>query len=75
MVDNDQITRERTVLWPADLARRWGVTAVTLWRWQRAGKMPPPDFQTARSGWRLATIEAFERGSAKEAQSPTSLTR
>ena len=52
--------QKRTVLWAADLCERWGVSLATLWRWRRSGKMPLPDFQG--SGWRMATIVAFENG-------------
>jgi hypothetical protein len=48
----------RRVLWAQDLRERWGVSLATLWRWRRAGLMPPPDFMA--SGWRLSTIEDFE---------------
>ena len=52
----------RVVLWARDLCVRWGVSLSTLWRWRRAGSMPEPDFQ--KTGWRLETIENFERGAA-----------
>lgn len=51
---------KRTVLWAGELCERWGISQVTLWRWRRAGKVPAPDFQ--RTGWLVATIEAFENG-------------
>lgn len=58
----------RRILWSTDLCRRWGISAVTLWRWQRTGACPPPDFcppGAQRKGWRLETIEQFERGEGR----------
>lgn len=59
----------RRILWSTDLCRRWGISAVTLWRWQRTSACPPPDFCVAgaqRKGWRIETIEAFERGQGRQ---------
>jgi predicted DNA-binding transcriptional regulator AlpA len=51
----------RTVIWPGELAARWGLSKPTLWRYQHAGKLPPRDFAIGdRKGWRRATIEAHE---------------
>ena len=59
----------RTVLWAQDLRERWGVSLCTIWRWRRAGLVPEPDFMD--SGWRLETIEKFERAGGIPAR-PTS---
>ena len=52
--------RLRKILWARDLASRWGVSLPTIWRWRRRGAIPAPDFQG--TGWRIAVIEALERG-------------
>lgn len=62
MSSEEKSVGSRRVLWPKDLASRWGISIVTLWRWQRSGLAPPPDFEAGRRGWRLETIENFERG-------------
>jgi len=60
--------RARTVgtrcIWPSGLRDRYGVSAPTLWRWERAGKLPTRDvFVGGRAvGWRPETIERAERG-------------
>jgi len=49
------------VLFKPDLARRYGKARETIWRWERAGKLPPPDVRVAgHKGWREATILAHE---------------
>jgi predicted DNA-binding transcriptional regulator AlpA len=37
-----------------------GISDVTLWRWERAGKLPPP-IRISRNvqGWRKSTLEQF----------------
>jgi hypothetical protein len=51
------------VIWPAGLERRYGISPITRWRWERAGKVPPRDVHIGgRSGWRPETLEAAERG-------------
>jgi predicted DNA-binding transcriptional regulator AlpA len=55
--------RQRPVLWLKDLAERWGVSEVTLWRWRNKGRIPQPTIQIGiRSGWAVGVIEAFEQG-------------
>ena len=51
-------------IWPRGLRDRYGVSAPTLWRWERAGKLPKRDvFVGGRPvGWRPETIERAERG-------------
>jgi predicted site-specific integrase-resolvase len=56
--DQTNAISQRSVLWAQDLRARWGVSLATLWRWRRAGLMPPCDFMD--SGWRLSTVEDFE---------------
>ena len=34
---------EARVLWQADLAERYQVDRVTIYRWERANRRPPPD--------------------------------
>ena len=43
------------------VCRRYGISQVTLWSWQKAGKFPPRALQVnGRNYWRIADIEAFE---------------
>jgi predicted DNA-binding transcriptional regulator AlpA len=57
------------VIWPQGLMERWGIGAVTIWRMERDGRLPPRDFFIAKKpvGWRIATITAIEAGSAPAA--------
>lgn len=49
------------VIWPAGVEQRYGVSPVTRWRWERAGKLPPRDIHIGgRSGWRPETLAAAE---------------
>lgn len=52
------------VIWRAGLCQRYGITHVSLWRWEKAGKLPPRDvFIGGRAlGWRLETILRAEAG-------------
>jgi predicted DNA-binding transcriptional regulator AlpA len=46
------------VIWPAGLEERLGLSPVTRWRWERAGKLPARDVHIGtRSGWRPETVE------------------
>lgn len=50
------------VIWPAGVERRYGISPITRWRWERAGKLPPRDVHIGgRSGWRPETLVAAER--------------
>jgi predicted DNA-binding transcriptional regulator AlpA len=53
--------REGTmVVWPSGIEEKLGISAVTRWRWEKSGKLPPRDFLLGdKSGWRVATIEAM----------------
>ena len=49
------------VLFKPDLAKRYGKARETIWRWERDGKLPPPDVRIAgHKGWREQTILAHE---------------
>jgi len=55
--------RGDAVIWPRGLERRYGISAVTRWRWERSGRLPPRDVHVGgRSGWRPETIERYEAG-------------
>jgi hypothetical protein len=64
-----QDTAARKVLWPADLAARYGRDASTIWRWRAGGLIPPPDVVLSPkvAGWYTATIEQHERRGAAAA--------
>jgi hypothetical protein len=59
-------TKGSGCIWPSGLRERYGVSAPTLWRWERDGKLPSRDvFIGGRAvGWRPETIEVAERGCA-----------
>jgi predicted DNA-binding transcriptional regulator AlpA len=49
------------ILTPADLAARWGKNLSTIWRWAKAGMLPPKMKLGPKSvGFLLADIEAYE---------------
>jgi hypothetical protein len=49
------------VVWPAGVEQRYGISDITRWRWERAGKLPPRDIHVGgRSGWRPETLASFE---------------
>jgi hypothetical protein len=50
------------VIWPAGLEKRWGISPITRWRYEKSGKIPPRDVHIGRGGWRPETIENAERG-------------
>ena len=63
----------RAVLWPRDLQARYGVSAPTIWRWERDGRLPPRDKAVGdRIGWAVQTIVAAESRAAPPAPVLTS---
>ena len=49
-----------------ELQELLGSSYVTLWRWIRDGKFPPPDFNETRSPkWLSSTVTAWQRGEWK----------
>lgn len=56
-------TERKPVLWLKDLAERWGVSDVTLWRLRRDRKIPAPTITLGkRVGWSVKVIQDFEAG-------------
>lgn len=54
------------VIWPAGVERRYGISPITRWRWERAGKLPARDVHIGgRSGWRPETLAAAESSAAQ----------
>ena len=53
-----------SVLWPVDVANRYGVSEKTRWEWERDGKLPKRDVHIGGEAvaWYVTTIEAAERG-------------
>ncbi|MBD3675582.1 MAG: AlpA family phage regulatory protein [Planctomycetaceae bacterium] len=47
---------------PKQLARRYGVSRITIWNWRKKGKLPKPLIETGRETfWLLVEIEEFDR--------------
>lgn len=52
----------KRVVWPRGVELRLGISAITRWRWERAGKLPPRDVHIGgRSGWSPDTLAAAEQ--------------
>jgi prophage regulatory protein len=50
----------------ANVAARYGVAVVTIWRWSRTGRLPQPvHFSPGCTRWRLSDLEKFEAKAAK----------
>lgn len=51
-------------VWPSGVQLRYGISAPTRWRWERAGMLPPRDVFIGGKpkGWRPETLEAADRG-------------
>jgi hypothetical protein len=66
--ENPSATKKRNapgaaqaVLWPRDVQARYGISPATLWRWEKAGRMPARDVSVSDlTGWYVATIEEYE---------------
>lgn len=55
----------KAVTWPAGVEERYGISAVTRWRWEKAGKLPARDVHIGgRTGWRPTTLDAAEQSPA-----------
>jgi predicted DNA-binding transcriptional regulator AlpA len=53
------------VVWPKGAQERYGISAPTLWRWEKLGRLPPRDVNVGgKTGWRPATLQAFEAAPA-----------
>lgn len=53
------------VIWPAGIEQRYDISAVTRWRWERAGTLPARDVHIGgRSGWKPETLAAAEQTAA-----------
>ena len=56
-------TAGTAVVWPSGVEQRYGISAVTRWRWEKQGRLPPRDFEVGgKTGWRPETLAAIERG-------------
>ena len=44
----------------ADVEARTGASRATIWRWNRDGKFPLPEYLGERRVWRLDVIERWE---------------
>ena len=43
-----------------DLCDRWGVTRITIWRWEQAGLIPPGHLLRGHKYWLPSEIEQAE---------------
>jgi hypothetical protein len=61
---NAKVRGER-VVWPRGVEERYGISAVTRWRWEKSNRLPARDVHLGdRSGWRPETLDSYERGTA-----------
>ena len=58
---------------PRGVEVRYGITQITRWRWERAGKLPPRDvcIGGVLVGWRPQTLEAADRGKPIAPRAPS----
>jgi hypothetical protein len=64
------------VLWQVDLAKRYRVDRITIYRWERASRLPPPDIIIGRRRGRYeSTIVVFERASVDHCESDATVFR
>lgn len=51
------------VIWPSGLEERYGISAITRWRWEKSGRLPPRDINVGgKTGWRPETLAGAESG-------------
>jgi hypothetical protein len=56
------------VYWPHGVEQRYGITAVTRWRWERDKRLPPRDVDVGgKTGWKPETLDAWDRGQPQAA--------
>lgn len=49
------------IVWPTGVERRYGISPVTRWRWEKLGKLPARDVNLGgKTGWRPETLAAAE---------------
>jgi len=52
----------KRVIWPRGVELAYGISAITRWRWERAGRLPARDVHIGgRSGWSPDTLAAAEQ--------------
>jgi hypothetical protein len=53
--------RGEAVIWPRGLEQRYGISAITRWRWERGGHLPPRDVNVGgKTGWKPSTLTAAD---------------
>jgi hypothetical protein len=52
------------IVWPRGIEDRYGISAVTRYRWERAGRLPARDVIVGGKpvGWKPETLERADRG-------------
>jgi predicted DNA-binding transcriptional regulator AlpA len=57
-------TQGTTLVWPSGVCKRYGISTVTRWRWERQKKLPPRDvfINGEAVGWRPETLDSAARG-------------
>lgn len=67
---NEQVARRKkrigprqgtSVVWPAGVEQRYGISTPTRLRWEKNGRLPRRDVDVGgKTGWRPATLERAE---------------
>src|SRR3954471_15432824 len=64
------------VVWPAGVELRYGISSITRWRWERAGKLPARDVSIGgRTGWKPQTLDEAQQIDAPPASVPAQTVR
>jgi len=51
--------RGTAVVWPPGCRAMFDISAPTMWRWEKAGRLPPRDVNIGgRTGWKPETLAA-----------------